>query len=49
LSDAGGAFWDIAHAPQWAFVPIGIAGPLLVVLGATLPSRANFGLLDGAK
>jgi MFS transporter, CP family, cyanate transporter len=45
----GGAFWDMAHRPQWAFVPVGIAGLLLIVLGAALPSRANFGLLDGAK
>jgi MFS transporter, CP family, cyanate transporter len=43
----GGAFWDIAHHAQWAFAPVGIAGLLLVTLGATLPSRANFGLVDG--
>ncbi|HEY1387889.1 MAG TPA: MFS transporter [Ktedonobacterales bacterium] len=45
----GGAFWDMAHQPQFAFVPIGIAGLLLIVLGSALPSRANFGLLDEAK
>jgi CP family cyanate transporter-like MFS transporter len=45
----GGAFWDIAHQPAWAFLPVAIAGLLLIVLGATLPSRANFGLLDGSK
>ncbi|HKT40313.1 MAG TPA: MFS transporter, partial [Ktedonobacterales bacterium] len=44
----GGAFWDIAHQPQFAFVPIGVAGLLLIVLGTALPSRANFGLLDDA-
>jgi CP family cyanate transporter-like MFS transporter len=42
----GGAFWDMAHQPQWAFAPVGLAGLLLIVLGAALPSRANFGLLD---
>ncbi|HEY7340065.1 MAG TPA: MFS transporter [Ktedonobacterales bacterium] len=42
----GGAFWDLAHQPQFAFVPIGLAGLLLIILGAALPSRANFGLLD---
>jgi CP family cyanate transporter-like MFS transporter len=45
----GGAFWDMAHRPQFAFIPIGLAGLLLIVLGAALPSRANFGLLDDAK
>lgn len=45
----GGAFWDIAHQPEWAFLPVAIAGLLLIILGATLPSRANFGLLDGSK
>jgi CP family cyanate transporter-like MFS transporter len=44
----GGAFWDMAHQPQWAFVPVGLAGLLLIVLGSALPSRANFGLLDDA-
>jgi CP family cyanate transporter-like MFS transporter len=42
----GGAFWDMAHRPQFAFIPIGLAGLLLIVLGAALPSRANFGLLE---
>jgi CP family cyanate transporter-like MFS transporter len=45
----GGSFWDIAHQPQWAFAPIVIAGLLLIVLGAKLPSRANFGLLGNSK
>lgn len=45
----GGLFWDISHQPQWAFAPVGIAALLLIALGATLPARANFGLLDGAK
>ncbi len=45
----GGAFWDIAHRAQWAFAPVGIAGLLLITLGATLPSRANFGLVDGSR
>ncbi len=45
----GGAFWDLAHQPQFAFVPIGLAGLLLIVLGAALPSRANFGLPDHSK
>lgn len=45
----GGAFWDMAHQPQWAFIPVGLAGLLLIVLGAALPSRANFGLPDNAK
>jgi len=42
----GGAFWDMAHRPQFAFIPIGLAGLLLIVLGAALPSGANFGLLE---
>ncbi len=42
----GGAFLDIAHQPAWAFLPVAIAG-LLDRPRATLPSRANFGLLDG--
>lgn len=45
----GGAFWDIAHRAQWAFAPVGIAGLLLITLGAMLPSRANFGLVDGSR
>lgn len=45
----GGAFWDMARQPQWAFVPVGLAGLLLIVLGSALPSRANFGLPDDAK
>ncbi len=43
----GGAFWDLSHQPHWAFAPVAIAALLLIILGATLPSRANFGLLDG--
>lgn len=43
----GGSFWDISHQPQWAFAPVGIAALLLITLGAKLPSRANFGLVDG--
>lgn len=45
----GGSFWDISHQPQWAFAPVGIAALLLIVLGVTLPSRANFGILVGTK
>lgn len=43
----GGSLWDISHQPQWAFAPVGIAALLLITLGAKLPSRANFGLVDG--
>jgi CP family cyanate transporter-like MFS transporter len=42
----GGSFWDILHQPQAAFAPVAIASLLLIALGATLPSRANFGLVD---
>lgn len=45
----GGSFWDLTHLPQWAFAPVSIAGLLLIVLGAMLPSRTNFGLVDEAK
>ncbi|MGE5334392.1 MAG: CynX/NimT family MFS transporter [Nitrososphaerota archaeon] len=45
----GGSFWDLLHLPQAAFVPVVIASLLLIVLGALLPSRTNFGLLDEAK
>ena len=42
----GGSFWDITRHPQAAFIPVAIASLLLIVLGATLPARAHFGLLD---
>lgn len=45
----GGSLWDITHLPQLALAPVAIAGSLLIVLGATLPSRANFGLVDEPK
>jgi CP family cyanate transporter-like MFS transporter len=42
----GGLLWDLTHQPWLAFVPVGIAALDLIVLGGTLPSRANFGLVD---
>ena len=45
----GGSFWDILHQPQAAFAPVAIASLLLTALGAALPSRANFGLVDDAQ
>lgn len=46
----GGVLWDIFHLPAVAFVPVALASVTLIILGALLPSRANFGLAgDGAK
>jgi CP family cyanate transporter-like MFS transporter len=45
----GGSFWDITHHPGAAFVPVAIASLLLIALGATLPARAHFGLVDEPK
>jgi CP family cyanate transporter-like MFS transporter len=42
----GGSFWDITRQPVAAFVPVAIASLLLIILGATLPARAHFGLID---
>jgi CP family cyanate transporter-like MFS transporter len=40
----GGALWDLLHLPAAAFLPVGIASVTLIILGALLPSRSNFGL-----
>jgi CP family cyanate transporter-like MFS transporter len=40
----GGALWDLFQLPPLAFLPVAIASILLIVLGALLPSRGNFGL-----
>lgn len=42
----GGSFWDITRHPGAAFAPVAIASLLLIALGATLPARAHFGLVD---
>jgi CP family cyanate transporter-like MFS transporter len=38
----GGGLWDLSHLPPLAFLPIGLAGVLLIVLGALLPGRMTF-------
>jgi CP family cyanate transporter-like MFS transporter len=38
----GGGLWDISHLPPLAFLPIGLAGLLLIILGALLPGRMTF-------
>jgi CP family cyanate transporter-like MFS transporter len=40
----GGGLWDIFHLPPVAFLPVAAACITLIVLGAMLPSRENFGL-----
>lgn len=40
----GGALWDLFRLPPLAFLPVALASILLIVLGALLPSRGNFGL-----
>lgn len=41
----GGELWDLLHLPAVAFLPVALAGVLLVILGALLPARASFGLV----
>jgi CP family cyanate transporter-like MFS transporter len=40
----GGALWDLFDLPALAFLPVLIAGLLLIILGALLPERASFNL-----
>ena len=40
----GGQLWDFTSIPAMAFLPVGIASVLLILLGILLPSRARFGL-----
>ncbi|HJT57572.1 MAG TPA: hypothetical protein VJ761_13810, partial [Ktedonobacteraceae bacterium] len=40
----GGQLWDILHLPAIAFLPVGLASLMLIILGMLLPSRAQFGL-----
>jgi CP family cyanate transporter-like MFS transporter len=40
----GGGLWDIFQFPPIAFLPVAAACITLIVLGAILPSRENFGL-----
>jgi CP family cyanate transporter-like MFS transporter len=40
----GGWLWDLSGVPGLAFLPVVVAGLLMIVLGARLPSRARFGL-----
>jgi MFS transporter, CP family, cyanate transporter len=42
----GGELWDLFHLPFLAFLPVAIAGLLLIILGALLPPRTAFGLLS---
>jgi len=42
----GGALWDHFNVPALAFVPVVIASVLLIILGALLPSRSSFGILE---
>jgi CP family cyanate transporter-like MFS transporter len=44
----GGALWDWFGLPALAFLPVLVAGLLLVVLGAFLPERRAFGVLKGS-
>jgi CP family cyanate transporter-like MFS transporter len=39
----GGELWDLLHLPAVAFLPVGIASVMLVVLGALLPTRPTSG------
>ncbi len=41
----GGALWDVGHLPELAFVPVGAAAIVLVILAALLPGRAGFGFV----
>lgn len=45
----GGQLWDILHIPAMAFLPIGFASLMLIILGMLLPSRARFGLEPQVK
>jgi CP family cyanate transporter-like MFS transporter len=45
----GGELWDLFHLPFLAFLPVAIASPLLITLGALLPPRTAFGLLSRPK
>jgi CP family cyanate transporter-like MFS transporter len=40
----GGELWDVSHIPAMAFLPVGVASLMLIILGMLLPSRARFGL-----
>ena len=40
----GGELWDLSSIPATAFLPVGVASVMLVILGMLLPSRARFGL-----
>lgn len=40
----GGELWDTSHIPAMAFLPVGVASLMLIILGMLLPSRAMFGL-----
>lgn len=42
----GGALWDLTGQPALAFLPVIVAGGLLVILGAFLPPRSAFGLVS---
>ncbi|MBF6590349.1 MAG: MFS transporter [Ktedonobacterales bacterium] len=44
----GGALWDLGQQAPLAFVPVGAAAVVLIVLGALLPPRARFGILAEA-
>lgn len=37
----GGRLWDAAHVPALAFLPVALAGGLLILLGATLPGPGS--------
>ncbi len=40
----GGELWDSLHIPAMAFLPVGVASLMLIILGMLLPARASFGL-----
>src|SRR2546423_6566271 len=40
----GGELWDVLRIPAMAFLPVGVASLMLIILGMLLPSRARFGL-----
>jgi MFS transporter, CP family, cyanate transporter len=40
----GGGLWDAFGLPILAFLPVAVAGCILIILGARLPARAAFGL-----
>lgn len=44
----GGELWDIFHHPAMAFLPVALAGVMLIVLGALLPPRSTFSQLHEA-